>query len=112
MYTIQAMCAIKNTIMIDSFKLARRSADVDSPREPSIATWTSRCFGKAEKYRVRRTHIRVALCGLVRAVISLVVGSVCVAIAFPIATGKHISDCDLVHRRSKRRCEEHDKRKA
>ena len=44
--------------------------------------------------------------------ISLVVGSVCVAIAFPIATGKHISDCDLVHRRSKRRCEEHDKRKA
>ena len=34
----------------------------------------------------------VVLC----AVISLVVGSVCVAIAFPIATGKHIGDCDLV----------------
>ena len=31
-----------------------------------------------------------------RAVISLVVGSMCVAIAFLIATGKHIGDCDLM----------------
>ena len=55
----------------------------------------TRCFGKLEKSRVLCQGSPSwwwASC----AVVSLVEGSVCVASAFSIATGKLVGDCDLV----------------
>ena len=55
------------------------------------------CHGASgvKLYPGLRTRMIVARCAWC-AVISLVDAPVCVASGFPIATGKHIRDCDLV----------------